>query len=413
MTLNPELKRNLWLELSLERLIAMPVVLGLLFWVMTLVSGHVALASVSIAAFHLLVLLWGSRRAARGVSDELRAGTWDDQRMSPIDAWSMAWGKLVGATIFVWYGGAFCLAVFIGARVQQGGFLTWDNAVINLSFMTSLIVLGLLAQSVALTASLAFLQKRRLERRLSVTFSQIIGLAVAAYAGALVFREFFIDLGTMAKFGETIRWFGHGIDFMPFALLSLGAFLGWAFLGLYRLMQVELQYRIRPWAWVCFSIFAMVYAAGLLHDELVSNHLDDLLKLVVPFVIAAAGVYLIFFLEPKNTVQLRKWIAAVQGRSWSGFWRLTPNWILALALLWIVGLLQIVILIGQDVQLPEPVRWLGVSIGEVSSIWVFAVLLFVCRDILLLLYLNLSRTKGKPDTTGIIYLAVLYGLLPP
>ncbi|HAA93651.1 MAG TPA: hypothetical protein DCE33_14470, partial [Rhodospirillaceae bacterium] len=62
MTLNPELKRNLWLELSLERLIAMPVVLGLLFWVMTLVSGHVALASVSIAAFHLLVLLWGSRR---------------------------------------------------------------------------------------------------------------------------------------------------------------------------------------------------------------------------------------------------------------------------------------------------------------------------------------------------------------
>ena len=47
MTLNPELKRNLWLELSLERLVAMPVILGLLFWVSTLVGDAEALVRAS------------------------------------------------------------------------------------------------------------------------------------------------------------------------------------------------------------------------------------------------------------------------------------------------------------------------------------------------------------------------------
>ena len=271
MTLNPELKRNLWLELSLERLIAMPVILGLLFWVSTLVGDAETLAVASIGAFHVVVLLWGTRRAAGAVAGELRAGTWDDQRMSPISAWSMAWGKLAGATSYVWYGGAFCLVAFLGARVYQARHAPEISAVSDLSLAISLIAIGLIGQTVALTASLAFLQKRRLDCRLPVTFCQLIGLAVAGLMAGSVFEDFFISPHSIPAAGQSVSWFGAAVAFWTFALLSVWVFLGWALIGLYRLMQVELQYRTRPWAWAGFTLFMMMYVAGLLHDELAAS----------------------------------------------------------------------------------------------------------------------------------------------
>lgn len=413
MTLNPELNRNFWLELSLERLIAMPVILGLLFWVATLTGDTGAIARGSLMMFHLVVLLWGTRRAADAVAGEVRSGTWDDQRMSPISAWSMAWGKLVGATVYSWYGGGICLAVFLGANIHQGRVAELGSAIGILSLVAAMVLTGLLGQAVSLAASLAFLQKRRLERALPVTFCQLVGLAVAYGAAYAVFWEFFVTAAISPANQSSVSWFGVPVGFWPFVLLSLAAFLAWALLGLYRMMQAELQYRTRPWGWLGFTTFMMIYAAGLLHDEVSASRTSGLIRLATPFLIAAAGVYLIFFLEPKNTVQLRKGLAALRDRAWPMVWRLTPNWILSMFLLWAVGLLQILTAHSEASRLPDPVQWLGISIGEISTTWVLAAMLFVGRDMLMLLYLNLSRRKGKPDTTGFIYLLVLYGLLPP
>ncbi|MDE3106492.1 MAG: hypothetical protein KGK08_15075, partial [Acidobacteriota bacterium] len=112
---NPEFKRNLWLSFSRHRLIGMPSLLGLTFLALTFTDqqGEVAgsLYNVSVWLFIFIVWLWGARNANATIVDELRDHTWDQQRMSALDPWTMTWGKLFGSTSFNWYGGLMCLAV--------------------------------------------------------------------------------------------------------------------------------------------------------------------------------------------------------------------------------------------------------------------------------------------------------------
>ena len=108
--MNPELRRNLWLELSMHRLVAMPVVLVL---VLALISARSSdpWPAVFDAALWILVLvlhLWGGRNAAEAVTEEVRDRTWDWQRLSSLVPWQMTWGKLFGATAYSWYGAAWC-----------------------------------------------------------------------------------------------------------------------------------------------------------------------------------------------------------------------------------------------------------------------------------------------------------------
>jgi len=104
--MNPELRRNLWLELTPHRLIAAPVVLLL---VLLLVSSRderpwPAVYSTASVILVLLVHFWGTRKAAEGVTEEVRERTWDWQRLSSLGPWSMTWGKLAGTAAFPWYG---------------------------------------------------------------------------------------------------------------------------------------------------------------------------------------------------------------------------------------------------------------------------------------------------------------------
>ena len=105
--MNPELRRNLWLEVSMHRLIAMPAVLGMGFLVVASINDLPWQQRVSWAAltvYFVLTLYWGTRLAADAISDEVRGKTWDLQRMSALGPWYMTWGKLFGATVFAWYG---------------------------------------------------------------------------------------------------------------------------------------------------------------------------------------------------------------------------------------------------------------------------------------------------------------------
>ena len=120
--MNPELRRNLWLEFSAHRLIAMPAIIVLIGMFIYAISKEDALKNLAIAAAVgavVLLPLWGARLAMESVTEEARDRTWDAQRLSSIGPWQMTWGKLLGATAFVWYGGAICLLLFIFAGVGQ------------------------------------------------------------------------------------------------------------------------------------------------------------------------------------------------------------------------------------------------------------------------------------------------------
>ena len=97
--MNAEFRRSLWLELSMHRLIAMPVALALVLALVYAMSDDPWESIAVTAAWIGSALLgrWGVRSTAESVGDEMRARTWDAQRMSALGPWSMTWGKLFGA----------------------------------------------------------------------------------------------------------------------------------------------------------------------------------------------------------------------------------------------------------------------------------------------------------------------------
>src|SRR5512135_855823 len=131
---NPEFKRNLWLSFSTHRLIGMPALLALTFMAVAMadfrdeVAG--SLYTASIALFIFIVWLWGARNANATIVDELRDKTWDQQRMSALEPWTMTWGKLLGSTSFNWYGGLMCVVV-----IATSGFAAAKPDVLTTLFM--------------------------------------------------------------------------------------------------------------------------------------------------------------------------------------------------------------------------------------------------------------------------------------
>jgi hypothetical protein len=159
--MNPELLRNLWLQFSPQRIIAAPLILGAVFALIASATDSWELVGrVANVGFVVIAYLWGTRRAVNALADEITAGTWDGQRMSSIAPWSMAWGKLIGGTAYVWYCALLCLATYAAAELE-----IWRQSELFIALPIEIIG-ALLVQAVALSFALMLVGKgRRLSRR--------------------------------------------------------------------------------------------------------------------------------------------------------------------------------------------------------------------------------------------------------
>ncbi|HEY7609396.1 MAG TPA: hypothetical protein VIF14_09205, partial [Alphaproteobacteria bacterium] len=122
---NPEFTRNLWLQFSSTRVLVASLLTGLLL--VSAVAADVALTSrraftPEITAYVarwlaiVILLFWAGRQAAGAVLREIRGRTWDAQRLSTLHPWSMAWGKLFGATSLAWTIALLCAAAYLAAE---------------------------------------------------------------------------------------------------------------------------------------------------------------------------------------------------------------------------------------------------------------------------------------------------------
>jgi hypothetical protein len=412
MSLNPEFQRNLWLQLSPQRLIAAPVVIGLALALALL--GDVPRVDIAEAAgwfFYLLVAFWGTRRAADSVAEEVVGGTWDAQRMSALGAWAMSWGKLLGSTIYVWYCAAICLVVYLYGLAPgrpTAGLAADLSAASILVDLAVMVGTGLLGQAVAMAACLAILGRSAQGRRLPVTASQLIGLTVVVL---VPFGEY-VDPVVAAQMDVT--WYGMPAQTPVFALASLAAFLAWALIGVYRLMRIELQFRSYPFVWLLLVLFLMLYAEGFLYDTLRDPDVPVFAWLLVPAMIAAALTYLVLFLQPKDIVRYR-WLAASAA---SGDLRralaLMPLWLPTFAITVALVVALIAVDIGSTYRLPGRIENLPEFADLREGGWAMALagLLFMARDIALVLYLNFNKRRRRADVAAFIYLVVLYLPLP-
>ena len=379
--MNPELRRNLWLELSAHRLLATPALIGLVSMLILVNSdgrGYAALATV--AGFACLVLLtaWGSKMAADGIGDEARNRTWDAQRLTSIGPWQMTWGKLAGATAFAWYGGGLCLLVFIAAGVGQ-----LPAPVLRLA---GLIVAGsVLCHAVAFTGSLMAAQRNPGTRSSNALVWMFVLLSVASSAR----RWLAVDQGTVA-------WWGASYATVNFVLVSAVAFAAWAVFGAYRSMCSALHVPTTPWALVVFLCFVTVYLAGFTS---LSNGSAAGLVAIMGVGVSLAACYGLLFMEQTGAMTLRRLQMRLNRRQWTRALQELPGWPVAL-------LLALLFAIGTRLaSIRDGGTW---AIADAAFVfWLFAV-----RDAALMHCFAFARQPRRVVATTVLYLALLYGLLP-
>ncbi|HWA51177.1 MAG TPA: hypothetical protein VG742_23110 [Dongiaceae bacterium] len=411
MSFNPELQRNVWLQMSWSRLVVAPLLIGILMAsvIATVEPPAAVMAEAARWFFVIFMGFWSTRRVADSLAEEIGGGTWEGQRMSGLSAWSMMWGKLFGGAIFPWYCGLICLGVMVwyGLKAPPADLRlpVWHQ-------VATLLVGAILAQATSLTVALVLLRKVQFRRRLTVTMAQIAGLLV--FALALMWDY---NVQPAAADGGQITWYDRTFDGWIFYIVSLAVFALWALLAVLRLMSLELLYATRPWAWALFVLFVMGYAAGFHVADVISMQVLSW-RLFVAYLMAGSLTYVGFFAEAKDPVRYRWGLARFGAMQWWRALEFMPWWLISYILAVIAGAAAIwsVALGGQlaaeqtlTLELERYASW--AALGPITY-RIAAALLFLLRDMLFLLWLNFSRTRNRADLSGLVILVILYVPLP-
>ena len=387
MNINPEFRRNLWLELTPSRLVGMPLVLGLLFFLAYLLDDKQYgenVATTALLLFGLLACLWGTRLASESLITEIREHTWDGQRMSVIGPWSMTWGKLLGSTAYPWYGSLLCMLVYLTSRPALG--LSLPGTVVLL------LGSGLLGQAVGLLSSLQATRKNQRYGRFQTTVFLVLGAGCSVTLLSWPFAD-----------STQILWYGRSYPDGSFVLSSMLLFLIWAMFGIYRLLRVELQLRSRPWAWCMFVLFMIIYLAGFLEEGgWLAGYSLLQERLLLAFSVSVVMVYGMIFSENKNPIVFRRLLKHLGRGEWAQVTEAFPLWLTTLPFVILTGLL----LVGAELSSAPSGPHLKFSVSVVATAF------FLLRDIGIVLYLNLGRIPKRADMLTMLLLFLLYGAVP-
>lgn len=394
--MGPEFRRNVWLELTPRRILFMVAILALVFFAAAVSGAGITPYLAAETTYYLIVVVWGARHAGLSVVGEIRDHTWDLQRLSSIGAGEMAWGKLFGSTIYTWFGGAICLAVMLVYGFAHGSALP---TVLDVVYY---VIVGVVAQSSALLASLIAIRRRSAHSRLDVFLYQAVGL-LAALAVLYLWKAADPESALLSGDRSTdfVAWWGFAISARPFLLVSLALFATWILVGCYREMRRELQMRNGPLVWLGFLAFIGFYVAGfdawLPRDTATASSNIVALRLALAATAYAALTYVAVLLEPKDRV-LYRWYASqigsgAVGSALSGL----QAWIMS----WVATLVVSVVLIWWLIS-----QGLGISYAVLTADCIG----FLTRDVFIFVFFAATRHRG--DFAAIVALLALYVLSP-
>jgi hypothetical protein len=382
---NPELQRNLWLEVTLHRLVLVPVIIiaGAML-LHTLDSDRQALGNAAMVGFLISTVGWGARQAAASVLEEARSHTWDIQRMCALSSWRMTWGKLLGATVIPWYAGLCCLLPFV---FSQGAINYHDGLVVLLG-----LAVAVLAQATAMIYALLTLHRGGGQQsRTNSVFVVLLLLVVLSNAADLIDAQ------------ATLSWYAFDLPRLPFVTVATISFAAWAVLGATRAMSLELKIGTWPGPWLGFTGFVAVFAAGFIGIPpmpslgLISGLFGALtLTAIVQSYVAA-------FAYPSDAIQFRRTESALRAQRWARVLEELPLWSISAALA--LAAAMVVTVLGSA---PQFTNQRLDNLGPVS----LAVALMMLRDIALLTYFGMISRKGRAEATALVYIGILDGLLP-
>lgn len=285
--MNPEFKRNLWLEISPARLALMPGVLTLIALLVVAMSednprDHLFIACTVL--FTGLTVGWGSLLVMSSINNEVTERTWDQQRLSALTPWQMAWGKLFGSTAYAWYGALLCALVAVVATSTLPGFLS--RCAWLLTGAT-----GAVALHAWLMASRLHTLDVRTEKSGS-TASRLFGLFLALQTLPMVFMVLRSPTDDAVSSGG---WWSLGLPLPVQSLVLAALTLALGLLALWRSMGKQLMVRSTPWAWVLGVLVLGWMLAGFLPGDVRGG------LVMVPLAgVALLATYAALFTESNN-----------------------------------------------------------------------------------------------------------------
>jgi len=385
--MNPEFKRNLWLEISPARLALMPGVLTLIALLAVAMSEHNPRDNLFIACtvlFTGLTVGWGSLLVMSSINNEVTERTWDQQRLSALTPWQMAWGKLFGSTAYAWYGALLCAVVAVLAASTLPGFLSR--------------CVWMLAGAIGAVALHAWLMASRLHtldlrtEKSSSTAGRLFGLFMALQTLPMVFMVLRSPTDEPQAFGG---WWSLGLPLPVQSLVLAALMLALGLLALWRSMGKQLMVRSTPWAWALGVLAVGWMLAGFMPEDARDANL------MVPLAgVALLATYAALFTESNNRLV---WQAVLFHHAHSPRRRMLqalPLWPVSWAMAALFVLLYGVLGINPDQHLA--------SLGSVM--WL--ALLHCLRDCGIYHFFALRNTTRKPAGMTLLTLFVLGVVLP-
>jgi hypothetical protein len=320
------------------------------------------------------------------------------QRLSSLGAGTMTWGKLFGATIYNWFGGAICLAVLLVSEIAH------DGAAAALIDLVYFLVIGIISQAAALLASLVSVRRRQANSRLGAFAYQLVGIAAAVCVFAVWSAADPAGSFLGKKPTETIVWWGYAFDARPFLLISLAVFAGWTFVACYRQMRIELKMRNGPFVWIAFLAFMGIYDAGfdvwLSKGPQVALWHADALRLALAMSTYFVLTYAMVLLEPKDRV-LYRWLG---GRIAAG----QPVTALLSLQAWMMSYFAAIAVAAALVA--RLVQTEGHFASDAAAI--VAASGFLTRDAMLFVLFQSLPGRRRGDFAAVVALFALYALVP-
>lgn len=400
MIWNPEFRKNIQLELNPVRIVLMPAVLGMILVIsyLSVEKNQPAAPQLQMTAlilFTAIVFIWGTKMAVESLISEFNERTWDSQRMTAISPWSLAWGKLVGSSLFAWYGGLCCLLVFAAASLA----VPEQEAKLMCKVLLTVIFAGICIQTALFAFILTEFAKNREAAKMAISSYSITAVLLLAQVLAFI---------TVAYHAETMmHWHGIPLHQLDMLLCSSLFFCLWGLIGMYRAMRRELQFESRPTAWMIFLLSLMIYCAGFIPPNF-GIHSAALFFICcwMSLVIAVSSFYIILLAEPKHLVDFRRLITTMRQGAWSALSVSIPAWLISLLLAATLCLLMLLLKGAADLSsLSKDYTFLL----QLSPLTIFC---FCLRDLGIILHVNFSSTKKNRDMVTLFYLAVLYLLIP-
>lgn len=389
--MNPEFKRNLWLEMSPARLTIMPVVLtliGLLVFALNLDDPYGSLFTAFSVLFMGLTVGWGSLLVVSSINNEVSERTWDQQRLSALTPWEMAWGKLFGSAAYAWYGGFLCALVAGFATLSKPDF--WTHCIWMLVGAVSAVAL----HAWLMAARLHTLDSR--SEKTSGMAGRLLGLLLMLQSLPMILM-LTRDPASQSR-GDIGTWWNLSLSLPVQSLLVALLLLALGLLALWRSMGKQLMVRMIPVAWVVGVTGLGFVLAGFFPQ---TGWGESSLWMTMT-VTALASTYFALFTEPNHRLV---WQAVLYHRTHSParrVWQALPLWPLSWGM---AALLLVFSLAGEA-------RGNHADAPVVIENLLWLALLHALRDCGIYHFFAFRYTTRKPTAMTLLTLFVLGAVLP-